>query len=88
MGRLIDADLLYKIIVDGGFTTGNIFKDMELLGLVKQQPTAYDPEEVVKQLEEMKPDIECCDDEEDYQYYLKRHNKYIEIVRKGGVKNE
>lgn len=50
------------------------------------QPTVYDPEEVVKQLEEMKPDIECFDDAEDYKYALSRHNKYVEIVRNGGVK--
>lgn len=49
-------------------------------------PPPFDVESIVNELEKMKPDIECFDDEEDYQYALKCHNKYIEIVRKGGTK--
>ena len=45
-------------------------------------------QEIVERLEEMKPDIECFEDEEDYPYALKRHNKYIEIVKEVGGMNE
>jgi hypothetical protein len=41
----------------------------------------------VKRLEELHPENECFDYEEDYIYAEKRHNRYIEIVRKGGADN-
>lgn len=40
MARYIDAEKLYKGITDGDFTTGNIFRDMELLEFIKELPTA------------------------------------------------
>ena len=44
--RLIDVDILYKAITDGEYTTGNIFKDMELQDFINEQPTV-DAVEVV-----------------------------------------
>lgn len=41
-------------------------------------------ERVVERLEEMKPDIECFEDEEDYLYAIKRHNNYIKTVKEVG----
>lgn len=51
--RLIDANELYKAVSDGKYTTGNIFKDMELQDFIKSMPTAYDIDKVVEQLEEI-----------------------------------
>lgn len=77
--RLIDAD---KAIYELGVEDEDIYCKYH----IEEQPTAYDVDSVVKELEKMKPDIECFDDVEDFEYALKRHNKYIEIVKKGGVK--
>lgn len=57
----------------------------EVYELLRDVPTAYNVDKVIEELKEMEPDIECFDDVEDYPYALKLHNKYIEIVRKGGV---
>ena len=53
---------------------------------IRDYVLSCDIEVVVKKLEELKPDIECFDEEEAFKYALKRHNEYIEIIRKGGVK--
>ena len=55
------------------------------LKIIESQPTAYSIDEIVKQLEEMRPDKECFDtDEEDaYEYAVKKHEKYIKIVKSG-----
>lgn len=44
---LISRKALYKKITEGEFTTGNIFKDMELQDFINEQPTV-DAVEVVR----------------------------------------
>ena len=39
---------------------------------------------IVGMFEEMKPDVECFEDEEDYLYAIKRHNNYIKVVKEVG----
>lgn len=58
-----------------------------VLELIKAQPTAYDMEKVVAELEEEMNDAKNHWDEDDY--YTGKANAFehsIEIVRKGGVK--
>ena len=60
MGRLIDADkLLEETRRDRDYARKNGFLDMYyerqvLIDRIKEQPTAYDQEKVVEQLEELK----------------------------------
>ena len=60
MGRLIDADkLLEETRRDRDYARKNGFLDMYyerqvLIDRIKEQPTAYDPEKFVEQLEELK----------------------------------
>ena len=49
MSRLIDADSLFAKIDGLGITTGYDIKEM-----IKSQPTAFDVDKVVEQLEELK----------------------------------
>lgn len=81
--RLIDADALFKEVTEGIYTTGNIFKDMALQNFINAQPTAYDVDAVVKELEEEVEKstisgmggISCNIDE----------TKIIDIVKRGGI---
>lgn len=86
--RLIDADLLKKNCKCTGKFEDN-FKGVDLIELAKvidAQPTAYDVDKVVAELEEIKNDRDCqtyC-----YEFYKKKcknYDKAIDIVRKGGV---
>lgn len=66
--RLIDADKL-------NFSEQHYNKSQmkAILDFVDAQPTAFDVDELLKQLEEnFKPDIECFDYAEDYEYSLER----------------
>ena len=99
MGRLIDADkLLEETRRDRDYARKNGFLDMYyerqvLIDRIKAQPTAYDPEKVVEQLEEVEkimtsPVSKDCFGEEcrasDCTVCL--ISKAIEIVKGGGVK--
>ena len=54
--------------------------------VIKVVNTRKPMERIVDRLEEMKPDIECFEDEEDYLYAIKRHNNYIKTVKEvGGI---
>ena len=90
MGRLIDADkLLEEIRRDRDYARKNGFLDMYyerqvLIDRIKEQPTAYDQEKVVEQLESLR------NAEADY-YYAGSNDAIdredaIEIVKGGGVK--
>ena len=90
MGRLIDADkLLEETRKDRDYAEKNGFLDMyyerqALIDRIKAQPTAYDPEKVVEQLESLR------NAEADYYYagsndVIDREDA-IEIVKGGGVK--
>ena len=80
MGRLIEADNLQ-------FNGRNYNKSQmkAILDFIDSQPTAYDPDKVVRQLEEIRPEEDCFDNAEEYKHALSRHNKIIEIVKGGGV---
>jgi hypothetical protein len=78
--RLTDADKL-------NFSEQHYNKSQmkAILDFVDAQPTAFDVDELLKQLEEnFKPDIECFDYAEDYEYSLERYNRIIETVKRGG----
>lgn len=91
--RLIDADELYEdlannlssIMGDGSdgeaidtyITIGDIIHDT-----FNAQPTAYDPDKVVEQLEELRKECEDPLQEYDPNYFI---DKAIEIVKGGGV---
>ena len=88
MGRLIDADkLLEETRRDRDYARKNGFLDMYyerqvLIDRIKAQPTAYDPEKVVEQLENL------SNAEADY-YYASSNDVIdredaIDIVKKGG----
>ena len=97
--RLIDADKLIdyfyygeddKPIIDG-------ISDRKIINIIKNQPTAFDTEKVVEQLEERKEEVsgcfevmcsdckyteECHEGEKDYKVAF---DSAIDIVKKGGV---
>ena len=81
--RLIDADAFKSLIA--GMAISNNYpanKVNALCELIDAQPTAYDPDKVVEQLEELRK--ECEDPLQDYDpnYFIE---KAIEIVEGGGV---
>lgn len=101
MGRLIDADkLLEETRRDRDYARKNGFLDMYyerqvLIDRIEAQPTAYDPDKVVEQLEEIKTgaNTNCKMYCNDYDWstvayqglceeYLKK--RAIEIVKAGG----
>ena len=89
MGRLIDADkLLEETRKDRDYAEKNGFLDMyyerqTLIDRIKLQPTAYDVEKVVEQLESL------SNAEADYYYASSNdvidRDDAIEIVKGGGV---
>ena len=97
MGRLIDADkLLEETRRDRDYARKNGFLDMYyerqvLIDRIESQPTAYDQEKVVEQLEELKslvPVNRILDDivnEKPKELgMLIAYSKAIEIVKGGG----
>ena len=84
MGRLIDADkLLEETRRDRDYARKNGFLDMYyerqvLIDRIKAQPTAYDPEKVVEQLEEFRDEMKMfgCDG---------LLSDLIEVVKGGGA---
>lgn len=58
MGRLIDADKL-KDAINNSLNTGRETFPAEIMyEAIDAQPTAYDPDKVVEQLEEFRPEME------------------------------
>ena len=97
MSRLIDADLLKQNCkCTGGFNDNFMCVDLITLAkVIDNQPTAFDTEKVVEQLEEVEkimtsPVTEDCFGEEcrasDCTVCL--ISKAIEIVKGGGTKND
>ena len=76
--RLIDADVFEK------FIRKNCTDSLVDLWceLVRRQPTSYDVDKVVKQLEELRKECEDPLQEYDPNYFI---DKAIEIVKGGGV---
>ena len=93
MGRLIDADkLLEETRRDRDYARKNGFLDMYyerqvLIDRIKAQPTAYDTDKVVEQLEEIRLNKTCnkekCDAKELCRICVV--DDAIEIVKRGGV---
>lgn len=94
--RLIDADALYEKLQNDS-TYDLDFMDYELREIIDNQPTAFDTEKVVEQLEERKEEVsgcfevmcsdckyteECHEGEKDYKVAF---DSAIDIVKKGGV---
>ena len=81
MRKLIDADVLSWAIRENAPKTVPLW----VYQTIDKQPTAYDVNKVVRQLEEIRPEEDCFDNAEEYKHALSRHNKIIEIVKGGGV---
>ena len=89
MGRLIDADAFLQNLINYDIGRKSL---EEVIKAIREQPTAYDPDEVVKELEEetewaFNRYIDCPHDNPRYeicreQYYERK--RCLEIV-KGGV---
>ena len=85
MGRLIDADkLLEETRRDRDYARKNGFLDMYyerqvLIDRIKAQPTAYDPEKVVEQLEKYRLNFESRGI-----LPLVNMDYAVEVVRNGG----
>ena len=84
MGRLIDADALIEILCG---VNNEIVKGV--IGTIQTQPTAYDVEKVVAELEEKRKEIQRCMNifgpTVDLVAMDGAFISAIEIVRKGGV---
>lgn len=106
MGRLINADKLYESLIENiswlkeqDYETYCVVGD-EIRFVTDQQPTAYDPDKVVEQLEKLKKtekdrpddcdengygDAEQIYDDGRSQGRFEAYRKAIEIVKSGGV---
>ena len=81
--RLIDADAFKTQIA--GITIANNYptsKANAICKVIDAQPTVYDPDKVVEQLEELRKECEDPLQEYDPNYFI---DKAIEIVKCGGV---
>lgn len=75
--RLIDADKL-KHVIHCAYSD-----DLEILEKIDEQPTAYDVDEVVQQLEMLIED-KCSESGDDW-YTAECLNEAVDIVKGGGV---
>lgn len=76
MARLIDADK----IID---SLGNSDMDFAIGAVIDEQPTAFDVDEVVQQLEILIED-KCSESGDDW-YTAQCLNEAVEIVKGGGI---
>lgn len=87
MGRLIDADALKSLIA--GMAISNNYpanKANALCGLIDVQPTAYDPDKVVEQLEDYGNEEMFYYKNTPYEKCIEECiKKAIEIVKGGGA---
>nr|DAZ78692.1 MAG TPA: hypothetical protein [Caudoviricetes sp.] len=74
--RLIDADKIINSL-------GSSDVDLYISGLIDEQPTAFDVDEVVQQLEMLIED-KCSESGDDW-YTAQCLNEAVEIVKGGGV---
>lgn len=84
--RLIDADLFKQQMSAMALTSPSFFtsKVVKLLEIIDKQPTAYDLEAVVRQLE--KNHVAIIDDYTEEYEDVVFLEEAIDIVRKAGVK--
>lgn len=103
--RLIDADELIKVLNESLEGDIELTKDYELLGIddfINAQPTAYDVDKVIKELERLKETEQNRQDECDEEGYgdaeqifsdgesrgkFRAYIKAIEVVKAGGINN-
>lgn len=95
MGRLIDADLFKQQIAGMALISPSFFtnKVVKLLEIIDEQPTAFDVEAIIKELQETNKNlcdhIICCKEKCceicTVNNFLREQ---IEIIRRGGVKND
>lgn len=94
MSRLIDADKLLQEL--RALDWQELYLPAHFEGLIEEQPTAYDPEQVMEQLKEKRAavisDFErkgVCENVHEFDRgRAVGIIKAIEIARKGGLKNE
>lgn len=89
-GRLIDADKLIELMIkDRDYAGENGFMDMfherqHLIGVIKVQPTAYDVDAVVKQLDRASDYYEFEEQGREH-VQMVDFEEAVEIVKGGGV---
>lgn len=83
MARLIDADELIKYIKIWGIGTSIMSDQKEFIDCVNEQPTVFDVDEVVQQLETLIED-KVSESGDDW-YTAECLNEAVEIVKGGGV---
>ena len=99
--RLIDADALIEFIDAGHLRHPGelVFSELDVVNMLQHAPTAYKPDNVKAELEQLKLDGVCNNENcVDCQYYgicdagEKREelalDKAIEIVKRGGIDEE
>lgn len=82
--RLIDADELIKYIKIWEIGTSISSDQKEFIDCVNKQPTVFDVDEVVRQLEMLIED-KCSESGDDW-YTAECLNEAVEIVKGGGIK--
>ena len=85
MGRLIDADVL---MADVRNTITEESGAIDWINLINRQPTAYDPDKVVEQLENERKFWEHAYDRDLGKEKARSYEHAIEIVKGGGMNNE
>ena len=88
MARYIDADALSHKFFEMGCHITKIHP-MDVMNIISEQPTAYDVEKVVAELEKAKEECYVLETTtgEPYKYYYQRQafENAIDIVKRGGV---
>lgn len=84
MSRLIDADKLKEAINSSLNTGRETFSPEIIYEAVDEQPTAFDADKVVQQLEILIED-KCSESGDDW-YTAECLNEAVEIVKSGGIK--
>ena len=84
MGRLVDADVLVKII--DKHTNDDNQLDNDITCILEEVPTAYDVEKVERQVKDYFLEVlNNCEEEYIPNAILKYNKAICEIVRNGGV---
>lgn len=84
MSRLIDADELIKYIKIWGIGTSISSDQKEFIDCIDRQPTAFDMDGVIQQLETLTED-KCSESGDDW-YTAQCLNEAVEIVKGGGIR--
>lgn len=82
--RLIDADELIKYIKIWEIGTSISSDQKEFIDCVNKQPTVFDMDGVIQQLETLTED-KCSESGDDW-YTAECLNEAVEIVKSGGIK--